>query len=244
MDINAQDEFGATALFKAVSEEDLKEVRRLLSRGADPNIPEVNGITALMEAASTGNIELIHLLLANGADLYRLDNFGDSAIEYARSQGFVEAANVLTALSDTARIQALKLARELKIAKQRRHVADIVARLDETRLIDVWYLVRGGEVLGMAQTKDQAERLLPPNDVSSASLEMKQELVGVVEGILRHWGDDDDPRPHVSWNCPACGETHHTDLLDADEPNPGLWYCENGFGGAKFLVRWASKQVC
>ena len=64
--INSRDEVGATRLFEAVSDEDVAEASRLLSLGADPNIPEVNGITPLMDAASGGNSEMVELLLEHG----------------------------------------------------------------------------------------------------------------------------------------------------------------------------------
>lgn len=234
--INSQNYFGRTRLFAAVSDEDIAKVRRLLACGADPNIPEVNGITPLMEAASAGDIEIIQVLLSHGADPHRLDNFGSSVIDYARSQGETETADFLQSRVDPERMQSMLARRENLLAECRLQVEEIVAGMSEKETIDIWYVWRAGKVVYVAQSESQSRNFIDAHPDDELVLTMKRELVGVVEGVLRNWGNDEDPRPHVSWVCPACGESHHTDVYP-EELNPALWYCENGFGEAKFLVR-------
>jgi hypothetical protein len=239
--INAQDEIGATRLSWAASDDDVEEARRLLSRGADPNIPEVNGITPLMDAASGGNTEMVEVLLAGGADIHVLDKFGDCAADYARAQGFPGLADMLEGRADPALMDGARCEHELRMAEQERKVAEIVNRLPETREIDVWCISSGGEPLGIADSEDRARAMFEADGDAPLTFDVKRETVGVVEGVLRNWGTDDDPRPHVSWVCPACGETHDTDL-EPDESTPALWYCAEGVGKAKFLVRWRQEE--
>ena len=85
-DVNARSVDGATKLFDAAVSGDVAAVKRLLARGADPNIPENNGITPLMEAASWGRLRIITLLVRGGAEVNARDNFGDSALDYAESE--------------------------------------------------------------------------------------------------------------------------------------------------------------
>lgn len=63
--------------------------------------------------------------------------------------------------------------------------------------------------------------------------------IPIVEGVAMNYGTKDDPRPHVKWDCPACGEDHHTDL-EPDETNPALWGCERSRieDNLHYLVQW------
>ena len=49
--VDAQDERGQTALHRAAFRLDVKEVNRLLARGADTEVADVNGATPLLAAA-------------------------------------------------------------------------------------------------------------------------------------------------------------------------------------------------
>lgn len=241
-DINARDEVGATRLFNAVSDEVVAEVRRLLALGADPNIPDVNGITPLMDAAHGGNLEIAILLMERGANPYLLDNFGDSALAYAQQWKHADVVRFLQRRTDASRLEAAHQPRRQEMAREKREVAEIVRALPETREIDVYYAFVDGELAAIAASEDHARCHLPESDSEQAvSLEIKREIVGIVEGSVQNCRSSDDPRPHVGWECPACREFHISDLYDS-EPNPALWFCESGFGEAKFLVRWRRKE--
>ena len=84
--INEKDCVGTTRLFEAVSDGNVKLVKRLLGEGADPNIAENNGTTPLMEAATDGSKVMVELLLSYGAAPDAKDKFGDTASVYARAQ--------------------------------------------------------------------------------------------------------------------------------------------------------------
>jgi hypothetical protein len=65
--INARDRNGRTALMLAVMHGQASLVRELLSRGADPNIPDARGRTPLAMARDENQGPLIDALLAAGA---------------------------------------------------------------------------------------------------------------------------------------------------------------------------------
>lgn len=57
------------ALIRAAEKGNFREVRALLSKGANVNARDKDGITALMMAASGGHLEVVRVLLAHGADV-------------------------------------------------------------------------------------------------------------------------------------------------------------------------------
>lgn len=59
---NYQGPFGNTLLHGAVVSGDVREVKRLLAAGADPNIANRDGRTALQAAALLGHAELYRVL--------------------------------------------------------------------------------------------------------------------------------------------------------------------------------------
>lgn len=61
-DLNYQGPFGNTLLHGAVVSGDLREVKRLLAAGADPNIPNRDGKTPLHAAAILGYPKVYALL--------------------------------------------------------------------------------------------------------------------------------------------------------------------------------------
>lgn len=67
--VNRQDALGRTALYKAAKHGNLKEVKRQLAKGADPNIANDRGVTALHQAAYWGEIDIVKTLIKAGADI-------------------------------------------------------------------------------------------------------------------------------------------------------------------------------
>ena len=250
-DINTQDVLGETRLFEAVSEDNVDEVSRLLSLGADPNISENNGITPLMEAVSNGNLQIARSLLGGGADPHLLDNFGATVLDWAKV--YPEAADLIRSHIVPHRLETSIRTRERTLAEDRRKVVEIVRNLPETRTLDIHCVLRDGDLECKALSEGEARQFINNalqlrNDLGESSeddidhgneswsIDVRRELVGVVDGVLWGCGTEDAPRPHVSWKCPACAATHNTDLEEG-EPNPVLWGCEAGFGDAWFLVR-------
>jgi hypothetical protein len=73
----------------------LKEVRRMLAEGVDPNERIRNGRTAIMSAASQGYADIIRALIAAGADVNAKDNDGDNALLDTARQGRADVAKLL-----------------------------------------------------------------------------------------------------------------------------------------------------
>lgn len=80
-DANAQDRYGngLTALIQAIRYNNIKAVRLLLERGANPNLPEKYGETPLMFSAGGNGPEFAALLLEKGADPNQRNRNGASA---------------------------------------------------------------------------------------------------------------------------------------------------------------------
>jgi hypothetical protein len=72
------------ALFRAVINGHLQEVRQLLDAGLDINARSRHGYTPLMIAAARGHGEIVDLLLANGAELTMVDAHGRNSLQIAR----------------------------------------------------------------------------------------------------------------------------------------------------------------
>ncbi len=62
----AKDDNGMTALLRAASDNNCKEVRKLLLRGADPSVADGQGLTALHYATFYVSMELIQILIEHG----------------------------------------------------------------------------------------------------------------------------------------------------------------------------------
>ena len=94
IDIEAEDDFGETALIWAVRHEtdeqtypDAENVKALIDLGADIEATNAYGETPLMivaqEDGSADDIEILELLLYTGADVNAKDRFGNTALMYA-----------------------------------------------------------------------------------------------------------------------------------------------------------------
>lgn len=79
--VSATAEKGA-ALVEAVRLGRIKEVQRLLDKGADVNGVS-SGRTPLLEAAWRGNVEIAQLLLRRGANIHAKDNSGQTVMDTA-----------------------------------------------------------------------------------------------------------------------------------------------------------------
>ncbi len=78
--INDKNYFGETPVLNAARGGKAAMVRFLLSRGADPKIPDSIGRTTLMKAAGAGSVETVKILLSAGVDVRSRDTAGHSAL--------------------------------------------------------------------------------------------------------------------------------------------------------------------
>lgn len=77
-------------LILAVQNDDLNNVKLLISGGADVNWKDVFKTTALMYAASKGNKEIVVYLIKSGADVNAKDEQGNSVLSAAEEGKNVE----------------------------------------------------------------------------------------------------------------------------------------------------------
>lgn len=86
------------ALFAAVGLDDIQEVKRLLSLGADVNWRESKyGVSSIHEAVRIGSADLLELLVQEGADVNAANDNGLTPLHMAAYLGARDTADVLIA---------------------------------------------------------------------------------------------------------------------------------------------------
>lgn len=99
VDINIVDIANESALIKAASQNHIKIVKYLLTKGSElnVNIKDKYGKTALIRAAHEGHYEIIDLLLSEGfnIDVNARDKYGKTALIRAALKGHVEVVKSL-----------------------------------------------------------------------------------------------------------------------------------------------------
>jgi ankyrin repeat protein len=88
-------------LFEAARVNNLSEVRRLFSVGADVNAKFSNGWTTLIVASLNGHLPVVKELLEHGADIEATTIFGSTALHLAGSRGHVAVVNELMSPNDS-----------------------------------------------------------------------------------------------------------------------------------------------
>lgn len=94
-DVNARDAEGATALLRAVWNDDLNGVNTLLAKRAQVSIANVIGVTPAYVAAENGNTAILKRLLDAGADAGTTDTSGDTLLMAAVRTGNPDAVQLL-----------------------------------------------------------------------------------------------------------------------------------------------------
>ncbi|MBS1988000.1 ankyrin repeat domain-containing protein [Candidatus Dependentiae bacterium] len=108
-DIRAGDEAAARAarffakrdlgskLNRAVENGDLKEVKTLITAGAELEVADYWGVTPLMTAAKKGYTDIVNMLINAGAHVDAKGLYGPTALIYAIDKGHTEIAKLLIA---------------------------------------------------------------------------------------------------------------------------------------------------
>jgi ankyrin repeat protein len=95
-DVNAQNDYGATALSEAAVTGNVEVIRRLLAAGAEVDGANADGQTALMVIARTSNVEAAKLLLKHGADVNRREQWRQQTpLMWAAAEGQPEMVKLL-----------------------------------------------------------------------------------------------------------------------------------------------------
>ena len=91
---------GWYALPKAISDNNIEEVKRLLQAGGNPNQINQDGETMLMRAINVKkpNVEMVDLLLQAGADPNRTDAYSTSSLMYAVTKEKIDPQIILLLL--------------------------------------------------------------------------------------------------------------------------------------------------
>ena len=107
--VDAQSELGRTALLIAARKAGTASIlKRLLSKGADPNARDKRGVTSVMEAARAGDAESLKVLIEHGADVNATRSNGRTALMAAARSRRLEAVQVLLDHGADVNVQAAK----------------------------------------------------------------------------------------------------------------------------------------
>jgi uncharacterized protein len=93
--IDAKDEFGRTALMRAVERGDIPELFFLFGQQADVNAKTHSGVTAIMNAAGMGRVEILNMLVEKGADIDAAAEGGYTPLMSAALNGQTHAVIIL-----------------------------------------------------------------------------------------------------------------------------------------------------
>jgi cytohesin len=86
---------GRTELHDAARKGDVRHVKKLLEKGADPDVKDELGHTPLHLAALLGHVEIVKMLLEHGANPNTQDGSGETPLHHAAYWGRVDVARLL-----------------------------------------------------------------------------------------------------------------------------------------------------
>lgn len=88
-------EEAASELNKAVRQDNMGILRRLIANGAEPDSPDYDGRTCMHVAASFGNIEMVEFLIRRGVNMNHRDRWGGTPLSDAVREGHLKVVELL-----------------------------------------------------------------------------------------------------------------------------------------------------
>lgn len=103
----------------AIDNGQLKEVIKLLDKGADVSSPDVYGFTPLIWATTSDNNEIFNLILSKGVDVNFVNKDGGSALYYAVTNQKIKKLEILLEKGANPNVTFLDDSTPLSYAKTR-----------------------------------------------------------------------------------------------------------------------------
>ena len=119
------------------------EVRALLAKGADPNVPDPNGRTAVHGAASIGAVESMQALLEAGGDPNRRDKDGNTPLHIAAA-----ASSPILVSSIMSSVRVTESIALIRVMLSARADANIANDDGQTGVVPSVVELAGGDLLG------------------------------------------------------------------------------------------------
>jgi len=129
-EVDATDQGGYTALFRAAYQGHVDAVTQLLEAGGDVNFTDPNGVTPLITAADAGHEDMLKLLLNNGADISIKTVYDQDALFFSAGNGHVGCTSLLLSRGANVETQDKQGATVLMAATQRGHLKIVKLLLD------------------------------------------------------------------------------------------------------------------
>lgn len=156
-------------MHKAVKDNDLDELTRLLSSGANVDERDSLNRTALHLAAWRGHAVMIDMLLKSKADVLALAQDGYSALHFAVNAGSLEAVEVLMRKNMNAQLR-------LKLNKNKRTALHLAAAKNLRPIVE-FLLSRGADPLALTKSGESPADLAVDREVIDAIVSKCQEVV-------------------------------------------------------------------
>jgi hypothetical protein len=138
-DVNAQTDFGNTALLWAVQSNNTEAIGVLLTAGADVNAKGYYGNTALLWAARLNNIDAIRALLDAGADVNAQNYAGETALTEAAFRNNIDAIRALL------KVPGIKVNAQAHNGETALYLAERYSYTEIVRLLEIAIQQHGAE---------------------------------------------------------------------------------------------------
>jgi ankyrin repeat protein len=213
-------------LIETVGDNNVLEVRRLVSVGADVNAKDHDGTTSLHRASCEGHEQVVDELLVHGADIGATDNDGWTALHFACTKAHLAVVDELLSPNDSngttaSRILGKRKSRGADIdAKDRNgntplHIASLCAHVHVVEAL----LSSGADILAINNEGGLPIHFAVSERNSAVSKYLLQKLYATTRRLPLHELVDDLTwigNPNSS-DVPPLRSVLHRNVLDADD---------------------------